>query len=486
MSHYDQESAGRMISRITNDVESLNTLVSGGLNQLVSSLLILFGATVVMLILDWRLALVSLFVFPLLHHALDPDRCAYAPGLEEGQRRGRDRHGLRARAIRRQHVVRGFGQEQRHLQGFKKTTRDAEGEFCNRSRSTSSWADGGVRDAPGHRGRARLQRPPGGARRARGGHGRHLHRLPAPGHDAAAAARLAVLLPTAGRDRAAGRSASCWMRPRTRDSCLGAQRPRSSPGRCRWMECPSPTSRTGGSSTTSTSRSHPGESVAFVGESGCGKSTLVKLAPGFYTPQRGRILIDGRDLQDLDLPSFRSQVGFVPQEAFLFPGSVAENIAWGEGGGQRRRSDSRRRGGRARRARSAAGPPRDTDRRGRHRPLGGPATGPGALRAMFIDPRVMILDEATSNIDVATETRVQAGTEHLMKGRTSIVIAHRLSTIKRADRIVVIDAGRIVEMGRRPSCGRAAATTPGSRASTSSSRARASYLATKRALRCTP
>jgi len=190
----------------------------------------------------------------------------------------------------------------------------------------------------------------------------------------------------------------------------------------------------------------PGESVAFVGESGCGKSTIVKLIMGFYAPQRGRILLDGADLKQIDLPSARAQVGFVPQEAFLFEGTVAENIAWGRGS----RLEAREAAGAAGILDILEALPDGLDT-----PIGEGGSGLSAgqrqlvalARAIFGDPRVMILDEATSNIDVATEGLIQQGIERLMEGRTSIVIAHRLSTIKRADRIVVIDHGRIAEMG---------------------------------------
>jgi ABC-type multidrug transport system fused ATPase/permease subunit len=192
----------------------------------------------------------------------------------------------------------------------------------------------------------------------------------------------------------------------------------------------------------------PGQTVALVGATGAGKSTMAKLTARFYDPTRGRVLVDGHDLRDVSIRSLRSQMGIVPQEAFLFSGTIAENIAFGQPG-----ADAEQ----IRQAAAAVGAEEfiselpngyDTEVGERGAQL---SAGQRQLiafaRALIADPRILILDEATSNVDLHTEGRIEAGLRRLLAGRTAIVIAHRLSTIRRAGRIVVMEHGRIVEQG---------------------------------------
>jgi len=192
----------------------------------------------------------------------------------------------------------------------------------------------------------------------------------------------------------------------------------------------------------------PGQTVALVGATGAGKSTMAKLVARFYDPTSGRILVDGHDLREVSSDSLRSQMGIVPQEAFLFSGTVRENIAFG-----RPDADERL----LREAAAAVGAQEfiselshgyDTEVGERGAQL---SSGQRQLiafaRALIADPRILVLDEATSNVDLHTEGRIEAGLRRLLAGRTSIVIAHRLSTIRQAGRIVVLEHGRIVEQG---------------------------------------
>jgi ABC-type multidrug transport system fused ATPase/permease subunit len=191
-----------------------------------------------------------------------------------------------------------------------------------------------------------------------------------------------------------------------------------------------------------------GETVALVGETGAGKSTFAKLVSRFYDPQRGRVLVDGHDLRDLRAGCLRSQLGIVPQEGFLFSGSARENIAFG-------RPDAAPEEIEAAAESIGAG---DFIRRlpdGFETEVGerGVALSAGQrqliafARALLAEPRILILDEATSNVDVRTERTIERGLETLLAGRTAIVIAHRLSTIRGADRIAVLEHGEIVESG---------------------------------------
>lgn len=192
----------------------------------------------------------------------------------------------------------------------------------------------------------------------------------------------------------------------------------------------------------------PGERVAIVGESGAGKSTVAKLAVRFYDPVQGEVKLDGNDLRDLSFDSLRRHVALVPQEGFLFSGSLRENLAFAKDG----MTDDElwevcRQVGIEKWARGL--PERlDTDLRQRGSRLSAGERQLVALgRALAADPTVIVLDEATSNLDPATEAQVEAALSVLLAGRTAVVIAHRLQTAQRADRIVVMDGGRIIEEG---------------------------------------
>ena len=192
----------------------------------------------------------------------------------------------------------------------------------------------------------------------------------------------------------------------------------------------------------------PGQTVALVGETGAGKSTLAKLIARFYDPQRGRVLVDGFDLRELSSQALRSQLGIVPQESFLFSGTVRENIAFGrpEAGEEEIVAAARAVGAMPFIDRLPERLDTEVGERGVQLSAGQRQLVAFA-RALLAEPRILILDEATSNVDVRTERVIEQGLERLLHGRTAIVIAHRLSTIRRAGRIVVLDRGRIAESG---------------------------------------
>ncbi|MGA8218944.1 MAG: ABC transporter ATP-binding protein [Solirubrobacterales bacterium] len=191
-----------------------------------------------------------------------------------------------------------------------------------------------------------------------------------------------------------------------------------------------------------------GQTLALVGETGAGKSTFAKLVSRFYDPQRGRVLVDGNDLRDLSSTCLRSQLGIVPQEGFLFSGTVRENIAFGRPDASddeiEAAADAIGAGDFIRRMSDGF----DTEVGERGVSL---SAGQRQLiafaRALLAEPRILILDEATSNVDVRTERAIETGLQRLLQGRTAIVIAHRLSTIRGAGRIAVLEHGRIAESG---------------------------------------
>jgi subfamily B ATP-binding cassette protein MsbA len=195
----------------------------------------------------------------------------------------------------------------------------------------------------------------------------------------------------------------------------------------------------------------PGETVALVGPSGAGKSTLVDLLPRFHDPTAGRVTLDGVDLRDLDLASVRALFGIVPQETVLFRDTVAANIAYGRPGADRAAVERAARAANAHAFIARLPHGYDTVLGERGQTLSGGERQRLALaRAVFKDPPVLILDEATSHLDAESERLVQEALERLMAGRTVVAIAHRLATVLRADRIVVLDRGRIQEQGTHP------------------------------------
>ncbi|GAB1489652.1 ABC transporter transmembrane domain-containing protein [Opitutaceae bacterium] len=195
-------------------------------------------------------------------------------------------------------------------------------------------------------------------------------------------------------------------------------------------------------------RASPGEKIALVGPSGAGKSTLTAMLLRFYDPDSGVLLIDGRDARNYPLPRLRSQLAIVPQDVLLFGGSIAENIGYGKPGAS---EDEIRQAARLANAHDfiASFPDGYATVVGDRgiKLSGGQRQRVAIARAILKDPAILILDEATSSLDSESEYLVQEALNRLMKGRTTFIVAHRLATIREADRIAVIDAGRVVELG---------------------------------------
>jgi ATP-binding cassette subfamily B protein len=192
----------------------------------------------------------------------------------------------------------------------------------------------------------------------------------------------------------------------------------------------------------------PGRTVALVGPSGSGKTSLVALIARLYDPTAGRVLVDGADVREVEVTSLRSQIAFVADESFLFSASVAENISYARPDATREEVEEA-----ARRAQAAGFIERlpdgyDTVVGERGLTLsGGQRQRIAIARALLADPRILILDDATSSVDATTEAQIKEGLGEVMRGRTTFVIAHRLSTVSLADEVVVMDGGRIVDRG---------------------------------------
>jgi ATP-binding cassette subfamily B protein len=194
----------------------------------------------------------------------------------------------------------------------------------------------------------------------------------------------------------------------------------------------------------------PGQVIALLGTTGSGKSTVINLVPRFYDPTAGRILLDGQDIREVTVLSLRRQIGIVMQDTTLFAASVRENIAFGRPDASQAEIEAA--------ARAAAAHdfimelPEGYDSYVGERGVtlsGGQKQRVAIARALLKDPRILILDDATSSVDTETEAEIQAALERLMEGRTSFVIAQRLSTVRKADQILVLDRGQIVARATR-------------------------------------
>jgi ATP-binding cassette, subfamily B, bacterial len=192
----------------------------------------------------------------------------------------------------------------------------------------------------------------------------------------------------------------------------------------------------------------PGETVALVGQTGAGKSTVVKLIARFYDASSGRVLVDGTDVRDYDLPAYRHQLGVVPQEPYLSPGTVRDAIAYGRPDATDAEVEAAARGVGAIEmiARLSGGFMHEVSERGRNLSAGQRQLI-ALARAYLVDPAILLLDEATAALDLAAEAEVNRATEQLAARRTTLVVAHRLTTASRADRIVVMESGRVAETG---------------------------------------
>jgi ATP-binding cassette subfamily B protein len=191
-----------------------------------------------------------------------------------------------------------------------------------------------------------------------------------------------------------------------------------------------------------------GQTVAFVGETGAGKSMLVKLVARFYDPTSGRVTVDGKDVRELDLTAYRHRLGVVPQEAYLFSGTVRDAIAYGRPGASDAEVEAAARavGAHDMIATLDGGYLHEVSERGRNLSAGQRQLI-ALARAELVDPDVLLLDEATAALDLATEAQVNQATDRLTGRRTTLVVAHRLTTAARADRVVVMDHGRVAEDG---------------------------------------
>ncbi|HEX6582003.1 MAG TPA: ABC transporter ATP-binding protein [Thermoleophilaceae bacterium] len=445
---YSRNRAGVLISRLTNDIQALDQLVTEGISTLFSATLTLVGTAVILVVLDPGLALVTFLTFPILLVASVAFRLASAGAYRLTREKIAQVTAYLQETLSGVRVVRAFGQEPRHRRRFAELNdehREANMTtvYLNAAYFPSVELLSAVATA---------------AILIHGGN-----------HVLDGAVTIGVLatfvfylqsffdpiqsLSQLYTTYQAGMAALDKIfelldeEPDVADKPDAIELPRLR-GQIRFDDV---TFSYGGDALALDSVSldvPPGQTLALVGATGAGKSTLAKLVARFYDPDEGRVLIDGHDVRDVTERSLRSQLGIVPQESFLFSGTIRDNIGFGrpDATDEDVRAAAEAVGAHDFIQRLPEGYNTEVGERGGHLSAGQRQLVAFA-RAAAADPRILILDEATSNVDVRTEAQIERGLRRLLAGRTAIVIAHRLSTIRGAGRIVVLDHGGIAEQG---------------------------------------
>jgi ABC-type multidrug transport system fused ATPase/permease subunit len=446
---YERNRAGVIISRITNDVEALDQLVTDGVTSLIQNTLLLLGTAIVLFFLDWRLALATLTVVPLMAVAT----AWFRSRSNRAYRNVRERLGLvtasLAEDIAGMRVVQSFTREpvqQRAFHGVNDRYRGANYEtvvlngiyfpvvdFLSSAATAIVLAYGGFRVYEGEMTAGTLF-----------AFMLYLSNFFDPVQQLSQLYNT-FLAAIAALDKIIG---VLDEQPEVVDAPAAIELPRIE-GHVRFEHVRF------GYGVKLPEVLHgldldvpAGTTVALVGHTGAGKSTIAKLLARFYDPTEGRLTIDGHDLRDVTQGSLRRQLGIVPQEGFLFGGTVSENIAFARPEASAAEIAA---------AAAAVGADRfveeledgyetELGERGTRLSLGQRQLVAFA-RALLADPRILILDEATSSVDIGTERQIERALRTLLAGRTAFVIAHRLSTIRDADLIVVLEHGVVVEQG---------------------------------------
>jgi ABC-type multidrug transport system fused ATPase/permease subunit len=446
---FERTPAGVVISRLTNDIEAMNSMVTDGPTTLMQNTLTLIGSAIVLLVLDWRLALATLSVFP----AMAIGTVIFRRYSARAYRRTRERMGDVTASLQEDisgvRVVQAFRREDanyRRFVGVNDRYRAANVDTVNAASIYFPFVSllsavatavvlgyGGVLVFDG-------QLSPG----ALFAFIALLSNFFDPVQQLSQFYQT-LLAAMAALDKVVE---VLETEPAMADA-PGARPLPQIAGRVELSDVHFAYSQSSAEVLHGVSFSaEPGQTVALVGHTGAGKSTVVKLLARFYDPTSGRVLVDGTDVRDVTARSLRSQLGIVPQESFLFSGSVRSNIAFGRPGASLEDVVAAAEAVGADAFIRALPDGYDTEIQERGARLSiGQRQLVAFARALLADPRILILDEATSSVDIPTEARIEEALETLLRGRTAFVVAHRLSTIRRADVIVVLEHGRVIEAG---------------------------------------
>jgi ATP-binding cassette subfamily B protein len=455
---YERRPAGVLISRMTNDVEALESMVTDSVTTLFQATLTLIGSIAILLWFDVELALLTFIIFPVMAVGSLAFRLASADAFRRTRETIGQLTGYLQETLSGIRVLRSFAQEPRHMDRFavlnaenraaNQTTVNLNAAYFPVVEFISAIATVGILLYGGHQvlqGDVTV--------------GVLVGFIAALNGFFDPISQLSQVYTTyqsgmAALDKIFGLLDE---QPDLVDKPGAPDLPRPLRGAIAFEDVTFAYSTEAEPTRPKTALQDvtlhvpPGQTVALVGATGAGKSTFAKLAARFYDPTSGAVKVDGVDLRDVTMRSLRSQMGIVPQEGFLFSGTLRENIAFGVGDGDDVDDAVLERACRAVGAwefvgRLEHGLDTQIGERGVQLSAGQRQLVAFA-RALVADPRILILDEATSNVDLHTETIIEEGLRRLLAGRTAIVIAHRLSTIRQAGRIVVLEGGRIVESG---------------------------------------
>ena len=452
---YERRPAGVLISRMTNDVEALESMVTDSITTLFQATLTLIGSIAILLWFDVELALLTFIIFPVMAVGSLAFRLASADAFRRTRETIGQLTGYLQETLSGIRVMRSFAQEPRHMDRFadlnaenraaNQTTVNLNAAYFPAVEFVSAIATVGILLYGGHQvlqGDVTV--------------GVLVGFIAALNGFFDPISQLSQVYTTyqsgmAALDKIFGLLDE---QPDLVDKPGAPDLPRPLRGEVAFEDVTFAYSTAEGTKTALSEVSlhvPAGHTVALVGATGAGKSTFAKLAARFYDPTSGAVKVDGVDLRDVTMRSLRSQMGIVPQEGFLFSGTLRENIAFGVGDGDDVDDSVLERACRAVGAwefvgRLEHGLDTQIGERGVQLSAGQRQLVAFA-RALVADPRILVLDEATSNVDLRTETIIEEGLRRLLAGRTAIVIAHRLSTIRQAGRIVVLEGGLIVESG---------------------------------------
>ena len=452
LGYFDRRPVGDLMSRVTNDVDTLNQLLSQGLTQLLGSLFSLIGIVVAMLLLDWRLALVCFTIIP----AMLLTNVYFARRARRAFRTTRETVGSVTAGLQEEIVgvreAQAFNRTETNIERFRE--RNAANRTANVEAVAITSAFAPAIDVLSTLSTAVVI-----------GYGGYLVVTGTLTVGLLTAfliyvqqffrpIQLASQVYTQAQAALAGaeRIYNVLDEPREPSDPPGTPQLYSVEGRIEFERVTFAYEQGRPVLEDIDFHVEPGQTVALVGPTGAGKTTIANLIPRFYDVSAGTVRVDDHDVREVERRSLRGQIATVLQEPFLFSGAIAENIRYGRMEATREEVEAAARAVSAHSFIAALPDGYDTELgAGGGRLSQGQRQLLSFARAVLANPRILILDEATSNVDTRTEALIQEALGTLLKGRTSIVIAHRLSTIRNADLILVIEAGRIAERGNHVS-----------------------------------
>lgn len=450
LDHFDREMGGRIMTRMTSDIEALTQLLQTGLVTAIVALLTCVGVGIALVVMDWRLALLASAVLPPLVLATVWFRRRSGRAYDDARDKVAVVNADFQESLTDVRVAQAFTREDQNTRRFARRSRDYLGARLRAQQLVAVYFPfveflSGVAGAIVLAGGAALVRNDQLATGTLIAFVLYLDLFFSP------IQQLSQVFDTYQQARVAlGRIGELLSEPSSIPEADDPIDPGELTGRIELTDVRFAYPTTGVEVLHGVDLAiEPGETVAIVGETGAGKSTIEKLVARFYDVSDGRVLIDGVDVRRLDLGAYRRQLGVVPQEAFLFAGTIRDNLAYGRPDASDAEVEAAARSVGAHEVIAAlpGGYLHVVGEQGRSLSAGQRQLL-ALARAQVVDPKILLLDEATANLDLASEAKVTEAMGMVASGRTALVIAHRLSTAVTADKIVVMDDGRVAEVGQ--------------------------------------